>query len=206
MTNAIHGSMTELQLLNYLFQKNSLQTIVLNGITEEHFTTYKDHFKFLSEFYNTYNQLPSKETFQTKFSDSFEWVTVTDPEDYLVSKLKEAKLYRNLIEDYKKLGQLLKDEKSELAVEHMGAIAQKFLKEKSTPCIDLIDNVQVRYESYLERVNNPDKSFVSTGLAELDDVLGGWDLLNESAVICARTGIGKSWWLIILLYKQLNKV
>jgi replicative DNA helicase len=37
---------------------------------------------------------------------------------------------------------------------------------------------------------------VSTGLKELDDILGGWDMLNESAVVCARTGFGKSWWLI----------
>ena len=196
MANAVYGGMIELQTINYIYKTNSLQVITLNGITDEGFTTYKDHFQFITEYYNKYNQLPSKETFQSKFSDRFDWISVTDPEEYLVSKLKEAKLYRDLITDYKTLGELIKEEKSDKAVELMGALSQKFLKQKSTPCIDLISNASVRYDSYMERVNNPKKMFIKTGLTELDDILGGWDVLNESAVIAARTGIGKSWWLI----------
>ena len=55
MANAIYSSMTELMFINYIFQNNSMQIVIFNGITEEHFTTYKPHFKFLIEFYNKYN-------------------------------------------------------------------------------------------------------------------------------------------------------
>ena len=81
--------MIELQCLNYLFIKNSLQFIILNGIDESYFTTYREHFIFIRDFYNKYNQLPSKETFQSKFDGKFEWINVTDPESFLLDKLKE---------------------------------------------------------------------------------------------------------------------
>lgn len=196
MSNTVYGVMIELQVLNYLFQKNSIQLISFNNINEDHFTTYKDQFKFIMEYYNKYSQLPSKETFQTKFVDSFEWLNITDPEDYLVDKLKEAKLYRDLVGEYKKLSDIIKSGNSTLAVEKMAELSQKFLKEKATPVVDLITNVGIRYDNYLDRVANRDKAFVTTGLKELDDILGGWDCLNETAIIAARTGMGKSWWLI----------
>lgn len=196
MAEALYGAMIELQIINYIFQKNSLQVIVLNGITEEHFTTYKDHFNFIKSFYNEYNQLPSKETFQSKFSDKFEWINITDPEEYLVEKLKEAKLYRDLIVDYKQFADLIKSEKSDLAVEKMGEIAQKYMKQKQSKCVDLIGDAQSRLDSYLERINNPEEYRVTTGLEELDEILGGWDMKNETAIVAGRPGFGKSWWLI----------
>ena len=36
--------LAELQTLNYIFQKNSLQIIHLNGLTEDHFNSYKDQY------------------------------------------------------------------------------------------------------------------------------------------------------------------
>ena len=97
MAIANEVGLAELQTLNYIFQKNSLQIIHLNGLTEEHFNSYKKQFKFIIEFYEQYNQLPSKDTFNSKFGSEFTWLdTVTDPEHYLVGKLKENKLYREL--------------------------------------------------------------------------------------------------------------
>ncbi len=191
MAESMYGSVIELQFINYIFQKNSFQVAILNDITEQHFTTYKEHFVFIRDFYNQYNQLPSKETFQGKFGDRFEWLTISDPEEYLVSKLNEAKLYRDLIVDYKKFAELIKDEKSDKAVEKMAEISQKYMKQKQGKCIDLISDAHKRFDSYMDRVNNPATSFVTTGIKELDDIFGGWDLKNESAVIAARSGVGK---------------
>lgn len=194
--NGVYGSMIELQIINYAFAHNSVKFFIENGINSDYFTTYKPHYEFLMSFCEQYQQLPSKETFNSRFVDNWEWVTVNDPQDYLLEKLEEAKLYRDLISEYKEIGNLIKAEKSDKAVEKMATISQKFLKQKKTDCIDLIDDAKIRFNEYVERVNNPDKAFVTTGLDELDDILGGWDMKNESALICARTGFGKSWWLI----------
>ena len=196
MTNQYSGVLCELQAINYAFKKNSLQIFYLNGIDENYFTTYKEHFKFLNEYYNKYNQLPSKETFGLKFSDNFSWMDVYEPEDSIVDRLREAKLYRDLVKDFKKINDLMRDEKTGEAVELMASISQQYLKQEKLKCIDLISDVGLRYDSYIERVENPEKAFVTTGIKELDDILGGWDMKNETAAICARTGFGKSWWLI----------
>ena len=196
MAEAMSGSITELQVLNIIFQKNSLQCIILNGIDEQYFTTYKQHFKFLRDFYDKYNQLPSKESFQGKFNDSFEWLVITDPESFLIDKLIEAKLYRDTIKSFKEMAELIKNEKTTDAIEKMASVSQQFLKQKQTKAIDLIKDANIRYENYMDRLENPGKAFVTTGCKELDDILGGWDLQNETAVVAARTGFGKSWWLI----------
>ena len=114
----------------------------------------------------------------------------------MLDKLKEEKLYRDVVSSYKELAELIKAQKTNVAIERMASIAQQFLKQKQTNAIDLIENANVRLENYIDRVNNPEKATVTTGLKELDDILGGWDLTNETAVIAARTGVGKSWWLI----------
>ena len=180
MINGLYGSMRELQAINYAYSKNSIQIFILNGITSDYFTTYKDHFDFIISYYEKYNQLPSKETFQAKFSDSFEWLNVSDSEQAIVDGLKEAKLFRDVISDYKEIGQLLKDEKADKAIEKMASLSQNYLKQEQAKCVDLIGDANLRYDSYIERLENPDKTFVTTGIA----------------AICARTGFGKSWWLI----------
>lgn len=196
MANGVYQAMTELQVINKLFKDNSTQFIVLNGITSDYFTTYKEHFNFIMEYSQKYNQMPSEETFQGKFNDNFEWINVTDPDDYLISKLSEAKLYRDMIGEYKALGELIKNEQTDKAIEKMAALSQQHLKSKKTEAVDLINDVKQRFDSYEERCSDPVGSFVLTGLTELDQITGGWDRKNESAVIAARTGVGKSWWLI----------
>lgn len=196
MANGVYASMTELQVLNYVFNKNSIAILSDNGITEEYFTTYKEHYKFIIDFYNKYNALPSRETFQSKFCDQWEWLNVTDSTDYLIKKLKESCLFRSLVGDFKELGNLIKEEKTDLAVEKMAQLSQQYMKSQGSSCVRLAQDIQQRLDSYHERMANPDSAYVTTGLAELDGILGGWDLLNESAMICARTGVGKSWMLV----------
>lgn len=53
-----------------------------------------------------------------------------------------------------------------------------------------------RYDAYVERCNDFNKYYVSTGFKELDQVLGGWDRQEELATIIARTNQGKSWLLL----------
>lgn len=188
--------MYELQVLNRVLDNNSIQLLTFNNITEDYFTTYKDQYKFIINFYNKYNKVPSKETIQSQFVNNFEWLTVSDPDDFLIDRLKEEKQFRDFYSKMKEAVNYMTGGKTDKAIEIMQIATQQATINKQHKCIDLIGDVKERYNGYIERVNNPNKSFVSTGLKELDDILGGWDLLNESATICARTGIGKSWMLI----------
>ena len=63
-------------------------------------------------------------------------------------------------------------------------------------CIDIIEDGQKRYETFIERSNDFSKHYIKTGFPELDDVIGGWDRHEELATIIARPNVGKSWILL----------
>ena len=100
--------MYELQVLNRVLDNNSIQLLTFNNITEDYFTTYKDQYKFIINFYNKYNKVPSKETIQSQFVNNFEWLTVSDPDDFLIDRLKEEKQFRDF---YSKMKFLMENQR-----------------------------------------------------------------------------------------------
>ena len=53
-----------------------------------------------------------------------------------------------------------------------------------------------RFNDYVERTQDFNKYYVTTGFKELDEIFGGWDKCDELATIIARTNQGKSWILL----------
>ena len=64
------GSTTELQFLNYILNKNSMHAVIINGLTEDNFSLYKEQFNFIKDYYNKYNCMPSRETITGKLYTS----------------------------------------------------------------------------------------------------------------------------------------
>lgn len=193
----LYNAMIELQVLNYLYKVGNMNFIYENSISDEYFTLYRNHFIFLKTYYDKYKSLPSKETFQAKFANNFEWLNITDTEDYLLDRLNEAKIYRDLREDYKNIATLIKEEKSDEAIEKMAAVSKKLTKNKKLTAVDLITQANIRYDAYITKVENPSKVCVDTGIKPLNEIInGGWDRLNDSVTIVGRPGFGKTWWLI----------
>jgi replicative DNA helicase len=62
-------------------------------------------------------------------------------------------------------------------------------------CVDLFSDTS-RYDRFIERLDNRDKFYLSTGFIELDRIIGGIDIKEENMVIAARTGQGKTWTLL----------
>lgn len=60
---------------------------------------------------------------------------------------------------------------------------------------DLISHAQERYDNYLKVTNDPN-SFIPTGFAEVDKLIGGWSRSGELAAFLARMGMGKTWLLV----------
>ena len=59
-------------------------------------------------------------------------------------------------------------------------------------------NPPKKYDRFIERLDNREKFYLSTGFIELDRLIGGIDLKEENMVIAARTGVGKSWLLLTI--------
>lgn len=185
----------EAQCLNYMLNKKSMSFVIYNNLDETYFSTFLNEFKFIKEHYEKYGNVPDKETVLQQFPE-FEFINVEENEQYLLKELKEAYLYRALVPDINKIVELMTNNKTDEALNYLIKASSKVNLKETVEPIDLINQCQLRYDEYVEKCNNQTKAYVTTGLKELDEILGGWDRQDEFAVISARTNVGKSWFLL----------
>ena len=189
--------MVQLQTLNKILQDKDSSIITLNNLNADYFPEYIPEFRFIKEHLDSYGCLPDIETFTSKFED-FDIIEVNEPTTYLLEELYNDKLRRDLTNNYNQLRPLLMSgdkDAIEKALMLVKETAEKSSQAISLNCVNLFEDTS-RYDAYLERTENYDKYFITTGFKELDNVIGGWDVKEELATIVARTGIGKSWFLI----------
>lgn len=186
--------MIQLQILNKILNTGDSSLFVLNNLDESYFSEYKDEFNYIKNHYNTYGVVPDKETFAEKFND-FDFIVVNEPDKYLLDSLAEDKNKRNLIDTFNKIRDKLNDNDTDGALKIFRNASDKLSEMISLESTDIFKDTS-RYEAYVERCNDFNKYYVTTGFKELDNVLGGWDREEELATIIARTNQGKSWILL----------
>lgn len=187
--------MVELQIINKILEEKSFQIVIFNNLDTSYFPNYYKEFSFIKKHYDTYNVIPDKETFITEF-EKFDFIKVSEPDDYLIKKLKEQHLYLKMVPHLNKISELMADGKADEALGYWQAHSSHFSGTTDNKCVDLIGDATERFNNYLERTRDFDKFYRKIGLLELDEILGGWDAKEELAVVSARTNVGKSWWLI----------
>lgn len=192
--------MVELQVLNKILSTKSWQIVIFNNLDESYFPTYKKEFNFIKDHYDKYNVIPDKETFVDKF-DKFDFIDVSESDDYLISKLREQRLYLRMAPHMNAMMELMSAGESQKALEYWQSTTSELIKETNTKCIDLIKESNIRFEEYLQRTRDFNRYYHKTGLAELDEVIGGWDAKDELGLILARPNVGKTW---IMIYFALQ--
>lgn len=186
--------MVELQIISKILNTKNIGFLKVNNIDESYFPTYKKEFKYISDHYNKYGNIPDKETFLNKFNN-FQIVDVTEKDKYLVDELIEENTYLKLVPVLKKVIDLSKYDSRE-AIEYWISASNGLLDRSSTTGIDIISSASLRFEEYLKRKDSKADYLIPTGFDELDDVIGGWQSGEEFIVFVARTGNGKTWVLI----------
>lgn len=187
--------MVQLQCLNRILSSGDGSFITKNGLTEEHFSEYPNEYRFIKSHMDAYGKVPDLATFLGVFN-SFEVINVSETDEYLL---------KALVDDFRtrKLASTFNGVKSKLLVNDVqgaidlarDAIEGGGMSDTSFKCVDILRDT-TRYNEYLDRTRDLSKYFVSTGFAELDSVLGGFDRRDELATIVARTNVGKTWCLI----------
>lgn len=185
----------EAQCLNYILEKKNMSFIIYNNLDETYFPTFLEEYRFIKNHYDKYGNVPDKETIIQEFPD-FQFIQVNESDQYLAKEIREAYLYRALVPDVNKIVDLMTNNKTDQALECMIKASSKINLKSTIEPVDLINQAQLRYDKYVEKCNDPARAYVTTGLKELDEILGGWDRQEEFAVISAKTNQGKSWWLL----------
>ena len=187
---------SQLQVLNKVLQTKDFSLIELNNLTEDFFFNYKAEFNYIKNHYEKYQSVPDKLTFISIFPE-FDIIEVTEPDNYLIEQLYKDYNSSFIASRFNQIKKLIEEDKTDEAVAYLVNSVDNLHQGSAIQSHDLLSDTS-RYDRYLERVANHDKYYIRTGFPELDNIIGGLDRENENMVIAARTGIGKTWTLLIM--------
>lgn len=184
--------MIALQIINKIIETKDFSIITDNSLDVSYFTGYEEEFTFIKEHYERYGNVPDKATFIAKFPD-LDFVEVRESNEYLVDTLREEDLYRRSVPVVQKMAELLKGNANE-AVEYLLKEIPNLQPQYNLSGVDIIHNNE-RLKTFVERSDNPEGFYFTTGLEELDGITHGIQRGDELMVLFARTNQGKSWML-----------
>ena len=198
--------MIDLQILNYILGKKNYSIVIDNNLNEDYFPEYREEFNFIKNHYENFKVVPDKETFINRF-DNFKFFPVFEKPEFLIKGIREEYIYLKAVPIIQKFDELLTGENanSTKAVEYLSQKLPTLTTLLNCNAVDLVSEADKRLEAYNYKCDNKEKSYIPTGLKELDEIIGGWDCNEELAVISARTNQGKSWWLDYFLLKALQQ-
>lgn len=185
----------QVQFLNALLTTKDKSLLTLNNINEEFFSDYKDEYNYIKTHIDKYNSIPDKETFVDRFPN-FDIINVTENTNYLIDALFEDKNKRFLANSFNKVRTLLQGNNTEEALNLVSKLSEQMSSAKHLEPVNILTDVS-RYDEYISRCTNFKNHYVTTGLPELDQLIGGWDRKEEYATIVARTNMGKTWLLLL---------
>jgi replicative DNA helicase len=184
--------MIELQCINNILAENNIETYLEEGINEDFFPSYIKEWNYILDHYNKYGKVPDQATFLATFTE-FDLIDVLEPPKYLLENLREDYVFRQSAKLFNESVELLKQNAFE-GLRNILAKGEKLLVSNSITHGTDINNI---VNQKLEEINSKKRIDgllgISTGLKELDDVLGGWLPGEEFVTIVGRVNQGKSW-------------
>lgn len=183
--------MVALQIISKILAVQNIAIIDDNLIPIEAFVGYEDEIEFILDHFDKYGNVPDKATFLSKFPE-IELVDVTESDKYLVETIREEYLYYRSVPVVQKVAELLKTD-ANVAAEYMITAVKDLQPTYTLGGIDIIADAQERYTQYLQRRENPENWFFTSGFEELDDLIHGIQRGEELIVLFARINQGKSW-------------
>lgn len=181
--------MIQAQVLNYILQNKDSSIIKMNNLTEEYFSDYKNEFNYIKNHINTYKVVCDLTTFLNIFPN-FDIFEVKEPVSYLIKTLYDDYNTRTLAKTFNNIRNLLMSNETDKAIEIFKKSQESLVQGVSLQSVDILKDTS-RYNDYLEKCDNFDKFYISTGFKELDAIIGGFDRQEELATIVARTNYGK---------------
>lgn len=183
--------MIQLQSLNYILTSRNYGWLTVNQIDASYFSDYRDEFNYIKDHIRQFNKTPDPITFGAKFPD-FDFIEVRETEKFLIDELYRDKNKRTLARVFNRVRELINEGKIDEATTLYTNAASQVSTATYVEAVNIIEDT-TRYDKYIERTQDYGKYRLTTGFAELDEAIGGWDRLEELATIVARPGVSKSW-------------
>ena len=204
MKMAENTGIVQIQALNYIIRSKTLDFVFDNDLTEKHFSDYQEEFNFIVDHYKQYGNVPDEVTFFDKFRE-MDNIAVSETEEYLVDKLNEEFMFRELIPITHKFNEMATSGNAREARDYLLTALSEVEQSYSNIGISIVhEGAEMRLEEYNQKKNATEPWMRPTGFKELDDEIGGLSPGEEFVVIVARTNNGKSWVLAKILEHNFN--
>ena len=188
--------MTDLQIINKILNTGNFAIASQNGLDTTYFPNYEREFKFIADHYGRFGRVPDKATFLGQFPD-FQLMDVSEPDQYLVEGITEEYVYNKSLPILREVERLLRDRQSVRAVEYLSAKLPSLTCRTALNATDIVRNAEARVAELEKRATGD--FFITTGFAELDKALMGWQRGEDLVTIMGRTNEGKTWILLKFL-------
>ena len=184
--------MIELQCINNILAENNIDSYLEEGINADFFPNYTKEWNYILEHYKKYGKVPDQATFLANFTE-FDLLDVLEPQKYLLENLREDYVFRNAADLFNESVELLKQNAFE-GLRNILSKGEKLLVNNSiTQGTDINNIVNQKIADINSKKGTEGILGISTGLKELDDILGGWLPGEELVTIVGRVNQGKSW-------------
>lgn len=190
----------EAQIISYIVKLQDLSILESGNYTHEDFSSNKQPIiKYIEDYKNKYDTLPSEETIKGEFPSTYDSLPVEQSQSYLVDVMNENAKYVNFerlwngASDGIARGQITMDEMLQLiygGIENIGKKGQKGAG------VDITKDIS-RADRYEDKKNGIGSKAYKTGLATLDEAFGGI-LPDDLVVVGGRLSHGKTWVLNLL--------
>lgn len=186
--------MISLQIINKILITQNASLLDRYALTVDYFPGYEKEYNFIKQHLDNYHKVPDEATFISKFPN-FELIEVNESDEYLVNTIREEHLYYKSVDVVQTVAEKLKTNADE-AVNYLLTQVETLKPSQIITGTDIIANAKERLDVYKNKQNTQVPAYIPTGFKELDELLGGWAMGEEFAVLFARTGMGKSWVLV----------
>ena len=182
--------------LNYILKFKDAD--LLTTYDEKYYFNYKDEYKIIRNHYDKYKVIPDVLTVLEALNalpekSSFKVVDTNESKTYIEQKLFEDYVYEFTRVTMNEKAGLFKVDAVRAKNELLSALVELH-PPRLTYGTDIVAQAQERYDHLLDTLATPLANKFSTGLDQLDEVLGGGLHRGEEYfVIFARTNNGKSW-------------
>lgn len=183
--------MIALQIISKILNTHDDSILENNLLTIDYFKGYEEQYTYIQDHKKQYGNIPDKATFLSRFPD-IELVEVTESDKYLIDGIREEHLFHQAVPIMTHMAELLNTD-ANAAAEYMFRAIKDLRPSYKLGGVDIISQAKDRYKQFIERQENQDEWFFTTGFEELDALIHGIQREEELFIIFARTGEGKSW-------------
>lgn len=181
----------QVQAISRILAGKDYSFIEDNSFSAEDFIGYDEEFKFITDHYKQYGNVPDEATFLSRFPE-FILEEVTESDQYLIDALRENRLYLDYTRIIQHSADLLQTNSNE-AVEYMRNAMAQIQPSYNITYRDIVETAKERLQRSEEVNDNAQDWYIPTGFDNIDSDIYGFQRGNELVCFYARTNMGKTW-------------